>query len=275
MDYGRYNDLRVIAKTNEGFRLDGGNTQVLLPAKSATDDLKVGDTIEVFVYVNKAGQAVATTKDVFAEADSFAFLNVTDVNDDGAYLDLGIDKDVFVPLKKQKHPMEKDKGYTVFVYVDEQSGRLLASSYLANFVETETFDFEEGDEVKVLIAERTPLGYNAIINNRFIGLIYHNEVFANLKIGEKRKAWIKSIRVEGKIDLSLQPQGFSHILDTKEVILLALKENKGVIPLGDKSSPDAIYELFQISKSAFKKAIGGLYKERLITLTDEEIKLVR
>lgn len=275
MDYGRYNDLRVIAKTNEGFRLDGGNTQVLLPAKSATDDLKVGDTIEVFVYVNKAGQAVATTKDVFAEADSFAFLNVTDVNDDGAYLDLGIDKDVFVPLKKQKHPMEKDKGYTVFVYVDEQSGRLLASSYLANFVETETFDFEEGDEVKVLIAERTPLGYNAIINNRFIGLIYHNEVFANLKIGEKRKAWIKSIRVEGKIDLSLQPQGFGHILDTKEVILLALKENKGVIPLGDKSSPDAIYELFQISKSAFKKAIGGLYKERLITLTDEEIKLVR
>ncbi|RZL13752.1 MAG: RNA-binding protein, partial [Pedobacter sp.] len=197
-----------------------------------------------------------------------------DANEDGAYLDLGIGKDVYVPTREQKRMMEIGESYAVYVYLDETNNRMLASSRLDKFIEEDDFDFDEGDEVSLLITEKTDLGYNAIINNRYIGLLYHNELFANLQPGEKRKGWIKKVRVEGKIDLTLQPTGFGHILDSKDVILKELKENGGTILLGDKSTPDEIYERFQISKSAFKKAIGGLYKERKITVSDFEIKIV-
>jgi len=156
--------------------------------------------------------------------------------------------------------------------LDEFSNRLLASSKVDQFLGDTNFDFEEGDEVDLLIVDRSDLGYNAIINDEYIGLLYHNELFTDLVPGVRCKGWIKKIRVEGKIDLTLQPSGFSHILDTKDYILEELKV-VGEINLGDKSSPEDIYERFQVSKSAFKKAIGGLYKERLITLSDHHIKL--
>jgi predicted RNA-binding protein (virulence factor B family) len=189
-------------------------------------------------------------------------------------MDLGIDKDVYVPDREQKRPMQKGYKYVVYVYLDENNDRLLASSKLYDFVEEENFDFEEGDEVSLLITEETDLGFNAIINNTYIGLLYHNEVFDNIQIGDMRKGWIKKIRVEGKIDLTLQPSGYGHILDSKEMILAALKKSGGTIELGDKSSPEEIYHRFQISKSAFKKTIGSLYKERLIMLSDDSIRLL-
>lgn len=274
VEIGKYNFLRIAGKNANGLSLTDGQTEVLLPYTEVPKNQDLEGEIEVFVYINKAGDKIGTIKDVYAVADEFSFLDVVDTNDDGAFLDIGIAKDVFAPNKLQKRPMQKGQGYVVYIFVDKETGKLLASSQLDNYVEHENHDFEEGDEVKILIADKTPLGYNAIINNKFIGLIYENEIFGAIETGEFRKGWIKNIRVEGKIDLSLQPQGFGHILDTKEVVLLALKENKGVIALGDKSSPDEIYERFQISKSAFKKAIGGLYKERLITLSDGEIKLL-
>jgi predicted RNA-binding protein (virulence factor B family) len=163
--------------------------------------------------------------------------------------------------------------HVVFVYLDEFSNKLLASSKVDQFVETINFDFEEGDQVDLLIVDKSDLGYNAVINNEFIGLLYHNELFTHLEPGTRCPGWIKKIRVEGKIDLTLQPSGFSHILDTKQYILEELKA-VGEINLGDKSSPDEIYERFKVSKAAFKKAIGGLYKERLITLSDHNIKIV-
>ncbi|MFD0940896.1 CvfB family protein [Pedobacter boryungensis] len=274
IEIGKYNDLRIAAKNSDGLSLSDGDREILLPYADVPKNAELGDNIKVFVFINKDGNTIATTKQALAETDDFAYLTVVDANEDGAYLDLGIGKDIYVPIREQKRPMHKGESYVVYVYLDENNQRMLASSRLDKFIEEDDFDFDEGDEVSLLISEQTDLGFNAIINNRYIGLLYHNELFANLKPGEKRKGWIKKVRIEGKIDLSLQPLGYSHILDTKDVLLKELRENGGVIALGDKSTPEEIYERFQISKSAFKKATGGLYKERIIVIGDKEIKLV-
>lgn len=271
---GKYNDLKIVAKNSDGLSLSDGTREVLLPYSDVPKNADLGDNIKVFVFVNKEGNTIATTQNALAQVDDFAFLTVVDVNDDGAFLDLGIGKDIYVPTREQKRTMLKGESYAVYIYLDESSQRMLASSRLDKFIEEDDFDFDEGDEVNLLITEKTDLGYNAIIENRYIGLLYHNELFANLKPGERRKGWIKKVRVEGKIDLTLQPTGYGHILDTKDVITKALRENGGKIALGDKSTPEEIYNRFQISKSAFKKAIGGLYKERIITISDTEIKIV-
>jgi predicted RNA-binding protein (virulence factor B family) len=190
-------------------------------------------------------------------------------------LNLGIDKDVFVPKKEQKHPMDLGEKYVVYIYLDDHANRLLASSRLNNFIGELDADLEEGDEVALLISEKTDLGYNAVINNRHIGLLYHNEIYETLQPGDKRRGYIKKIREENKIDLSLQPIGFDHILQLRNSLVQVIKDNNGVLPLGDKSSPEEIQQKLKISKKAFKKAIGGLYKERLITLSDHEIRLVQ
>ena len=270
---GKYNKLRVGAKNSQGLSLTDGENEVLLPFLAVPPTIALGDDVDAFVYLNKDGSTVATLKDVLATADEFALLTVVAVNDDGAFVDIGVDKDVFVPKREQKKPMELGESYVVFVYLDHQSNRLLASSKIDEFVAHDGFDFEEGDAVDLLIIDKSDLGYNAIINDEFIGLLYHNEVFSIIEPGQRTKGWIKTIRVDGKIDLTLQPSGFGHVLETKDYILEELKV-VGEINLGDKSSPEEIYNRFQVSKSAFKKAIGGLYKERLITISDHQIKLV-
>jgi len=270
---GKYNQLRVAAKNSQGLSLTDGTNEVLLPYLEVPTNIELGDDVNAFVYLNKDGSTVATLKEVLATADEFALLTVVSVTDDGAYVNIGIDKDVFIPNREQKRPMEIGESYVVFVYLDNQSNRLLASSKVDNFVEHHNFDFEEGDTVDLLIVDKSDLGYNAIINDEFIGLLYHNEVFSIIEPGQRTTGWIKTIRVDGKIDLTLQPSGFGHVLETKDYILEELKV-VGEINLGDKSTPEEIYNRFQVSKSAFKKAIGGLYKERLITLSDHHIKLI-
>jgi predicted RNA-binding protein (virulence factor B family) len=274
IETGKFNNLRIVAKNSDGLSLSDGDREILLPYLDVPANAELGDTLKVFVFVNKDGNTIATTKTALAEVENFAFLTVVDASEDGAYLDLGIGKDIYVPVREQKRPMHKGESYVVFVYLDENNQRMLASSRLDKFIDEEYFDFDEGDEVNLLICDKTDLGFNAIIDNKNIGLLYHNELFANLQPGDQRKGWIKKIRIEGKIDLSLQPLGYGHILDTKDVILKELRENGGKIALGDKSTPDEIYDRFQISKSAFKKAIGGLYKERIISISDDEIKIV-
>ena len=274
IEIGKYNELRVLSKTEAGLNLTDGDKLVILPYQYVPRGLEIGDNVNVFVYIQKDGRLTGTTQKAYAEVGDFAFLKVVSDGEDGTYIDLGIDKDVYVPTKEQKRPMQKGYKYVVYLYLDENNERLLASSKLYDFVEEEDFDFEEGDEVSLLITEETDLGFNAIINNTYIGLLYHNEVFDNIQVGEQRKGWIKKIRVEGKIDLTLQPSGYGHILDSKEMILAELKKSGGIIELGDKSSPEEIYHRFQISKSAFKKTIGSLYKERLIVLSDDSIRLL-
>jgi len=271
---GQYNDLRIINKTEAGLILTDGEKDVLMPYTDVPKNAEIGENVNVFVFMNKDGRLHGTTKKPLACVGDFAFLTVVDeAEDGGAFMDIGIGKDVYVPKREQKSPMFKGDKHVVYVFLDESNDRMLASSKLVNYVEEENFDLEEADEVSLLIVDRSDLGYNAIIDNKYIGLLYTNELFDELNPGEERKGWIKKIRVEGKIDLSLQPMGYGHILETKDVILADLKDSGGVISLGDKSTPDDVYHRFKISKSAFKKAIGGLYKERLITISDHQIKL--
>ncbi|MCD0490126.1 S1-like domain-containing RNA-binding protein [Pedobacter sp. MC2016-14] len=271
---GEYNDLRIINKTDNGLILTDGDKEALLPYTLVPANTEIGANISVFVYTHKDGSLLATTKRPLACVGDFAFLTVVDETEDGVFMDLGIDKDVYVPQREQKRPMSKGDSHVVYVFLDDSNDRMVASSRLTNFVEEEDIDLEEGDEVSLLIVDRSDLGFNAIIDNKYIGLLYTNELFDELHPGEIRKGWIKKIRVEGKIDLSLQPMGYSHILDSKDIIYQELKDSKGIIALGDKSTPEDIYHRFKISKSAFKKTIGALYKERKITVSDHEIRIV-
>ncbi|MET4083010.1 putative RNA-binding protein (virulence factor B family) [Pedobacter sp. UYP30] len=274
MNIGSYNELRIVSKTEAGLNLTDGDKLVLLPYSHVPKDAEIGDNLNVFVFVQKDGRLTATTQKAYASVGDFAFLKVVADGEEGAFMDLGIDKDIYVPTKEQLRPMRMGEKHVVFLFLDEGNDRLLASSKLYDFVENETFDFEEGDEVNLLISEETDLGYNAIINNKYIGLLFFNEVFTNVKVGDRRKGWIKNIRVDEKIDLTLQPSGYSHVISSKDMILAELKKHGGIIPLGDKSHPEDIYERFQISKSVFKKTIGALYKERIIKLSDDEIVLI-
>lgn len=271
---GQYNDLRIVNKTEKGLILTDGEKEALLIYTEVPVNTEVGAVINVFVYVHKDGSLMATTQRPLACVGDFAYLLVVDETPDGVFMDLGIGKDVYVPLKEQKRPMFKGDRHVVYVFLDESNDRMVASSRLTNFVEEDDLDLEEGDEVSLLIVDRSDLGYNAIIDNKYIGLLYTNELFDELNSGEIRKGWIKKVRVEGKIDLTLQPTGYGHILDSKDVIFAALKENNGIINLGDKSSPEEIYQRFKISKNAFKKTIGALYKERRITIADHEIAIL-
>ncbi len=271
---GAFNTLRIAGKNKDGLSLTDGKTEILLPFDNFSESFEIGDDVEVFVYVNKADEIVATTKQAFGQVGEFVSLPCIDVSADGAYLDLNIEKDVFVPKKEQKRPMIVGESYVVYLYLDNLNRKLVGSSKVDKYTLEEAADLDEGDEVQILICDKSDLGYNAIINQSYMGLLYHNEIFGPLSPGEERRAWIKKIRIDGHIDLSLQASGYGHVLDTKDIIMQALEKNQGLIPLGDKSSPDEIYERFEISKSVFKKAIGALYKERKITLSDHEIRLV-
>lgn len=273
-EIGKYNILRIVGKKSDGLILSDGENEIVLPSGEMPPQAEVNDTITVFVFLNTAGQLLATTKQALAEVGDFAWLTVIDSGEDGALLDLGISENVYVPIKEQRRPMRQGEKHIVYLYPDELNQRILASSRLHKYIEDGDFDLEVGEEVRLLISEESDLGFNAIINNRHIGQLYNNELFANVAIGDSCKGWIKNIHIHGKIDLSLRPQGFSHVLDTKKVILRALKGEGGTIGLGDKSTPEEIQARFQISKNAFRKAIGGLYKERLITLSDYQIQLL-
>lgn len=274
VEIGKFNELRFIKKTENGLILTEGEKEVLLPYVYAPEGAEIGDNLHVFVYIHSDGRLMATTETPVAQVDEFAFLEVVDENENGAFMDMGIGKDVFVPNKEQKRPMKIGQKYVVFLYNDEKTERITASSYLSDFINQDEHDFEEGDEVRLLITDESELGYSAIINQRFMGLLYRNEVFEDLKPGDQKRGFIKKIREGNKIDLSLQVIGFKHILDLKDSLMIDLQENNGSILLGDKSSPEDIYNRLKISKKAFKKAIGSLYKERLITISDHEIKLV-
>ena len=271
---GKINELKFIRKTSTGLVLGANEEEVLLPYTSVTDEVNTDEPIHAFVYMNSDGRLLATLKTPLACVDEFAVLEVIDQNDDGAFLDLGIEKDVFVPQREQKRPMRLREKYVVYLYLNEYNNRIEASSRLAGYIDEGEVDFEVGDEVELYITDPGDLGYNAIINKKFAGLLYHNELYEHLNHGEIRKGYIKKIREENKIDLSLNPIGYTHILDTKESLLAKLEENGGVLDLGDKSSPTEIYKRLKISKKAFKKTIGGLYKDRLIEIFDNEIRKV-
>ena len=274
VNIGEYNELEVVKELEFGIYLRVDDIEILMPTKWVPEGTRIGDMLNVFIYRDSDDRLIATTMVPFATANTFAFLEVKDANAMGAFLDWGMQKDLLVPFREQPVKMEPGKSYVVFVYVDDISNRLVASARLNKYIEGNDIKVMEGDMVDLLIYSETPLGYNAIINNMYSGLIYKNEIYETIRIGDRVKGFVSRVREDNKIDLRLQKSGFELVDDVKWRILKMMKDEKGFLSLSDNSSPEEIKAKLAISKKAFKKAIGALYKERLIKLTDKGVMLV-
>ncbi len=274
INVGTYNELEVVKELDFGIYLREGDVEILMPTKWVPAGTKIGDLLNVFIFRDSDDRLIATTKEPYATSESFAFLEAKQVNEIGAFMDWGMDKDLLVPFREQAHRMEPRKSYVVFVYVDEETNRLVGSTKLNRFIERENINVQEGDIVDLLVYSETDLGYNAIVNNLYSGLIYKNEIYETIRIGDKIKGFVKRVREDNKIDLSLQKSGFELVDDVKWRILKLMKEQNGFLPLNDNSSPEDIKVKLQISKKAFKKAIGALYRERLVKLTEKGVELI-
>jgi len=274
LQIGVYHTLKIDRETKVGLFLTNGKDDVLLPNKYVPNDFTIGEDLTVFVYLDHEERPVATTLKPFISLNSFAVLKVSYINKFGAFLNWGMEKDLFAPFKEQARPMEKDKRYIVTMYLDKQTGRLAASSKINQFLDKEPLDIEVGQEVDLMVSHITEIGINVIINGKFRGLAYQNEVFETVSPGYKTKGYIKTIRPDGKIDVSFQKQGFEAIDDSVQQVLEALKQNDGVLRLNDNSHPEEIKSVLKMSKKTFKKAIGSLYKQKLIDINNEGIQLV-
>jgi uncharacterized protein len=275
VEVGKLNTLTIKRMRDYGAHLDGGESgDVLLPKKYVPKNCQPGDEIEVFVYVDKEDRLRATTQKPYAAIDQFARLQVKENSSAGTFLDWGLSRDLLVPIREQQTKMEEGKSYVVFVYLDEKTNRIIASSKLDQFLDLQLPDYEEGEEVDLIICDKTDLGYKAVINNSHWGMIYKNEVFQKLIIGQKLKGYIKTIREDLKIDISLQQSGYKRVEDISQSILKTIKDHDGWIPVTDKSPPKDIYAMFGVSKKVFKKAIGALYKKRLIRIDKKGIRIV-
>jgi len=271
---GNIYDLAVVKSVDFGFYVDAKELgEVLLPNKNAPADLAVGDSVEVFLYLDSEGRPVATNQAPKAVVGEFAYLKVVDVTRVGAFLDWGLDKDLMVPFAEQHRPMEAGNFYLVYIYLGID-GRIIASSKIDKFLDDERpHDFKPQQAVDLIIANSTDLGYKAIINHSHWGVLYKNDVHQRLSFGQYKKGFIKYIRPDGKIDLSLQ--GGQETRDKyAKIILQYLNKKGGFAPVHDKSDPQLIADLFGMSKAAFKKAIGGLYKQKIISIEKDGIRLL-
>ena len=276
IELGKYNQLEVVKEVDFGLYLDGGDDgEILLPARYVPEGTKVGDMLNVFIYLDNEERLVATTLDPYAQVGQFAYLEVAWVNQYGAFLNWGLMKDLFVPFREQKMKMQVGRKYIVHVHLDDESYRIMASAKVEHFLSEETPEYEIGEEVDILVWQHTDLGYKAIIDNKFSGLLYENEIFQPISIGMQLKAFIKQVREDGKIDLELQQGGMKKVKDFSETLLAYINEQRGFIRFTDKSDAEQIYKTFGVSKKTFKKAVGDLYKQRLIVLEPNGIYLVR
>jgi predicted RNA-binding protein (virulence factor B family) len=277
IEIGKYHDLEILRTTSIGLYLGAADGEdVLLPNRYCPDQFKVGDTLRVFVYPDNEGRKVATTLVPKVLVNEFAFLQVKSVEPVGAFLDWGLDKDLLVPFREQRQRMEKGRWYIVYMTVDEKTNRLFATNKIEQRLNNEDLELTAGDKVDLLILQKTDLGFSAIINNRHKGLVYDGEIFREINIGQKLTGYIKSIREDHKIDLSLQPIGYQQSADTHtDLVLRRLMEAGGTLPFNDKSPPELIYRELGISKKAFKRAIGAMYKARIIAITESGISLIQ
>lgn len=274
INIGKINKLNVVKQQGANVYLDDGTSgKVLLADKKLPGNCQLGDTLEVFVYVDSEGHLAATTKKPLAEVGDIAWLKVVSLNYVGAFLDWGLPKDLLVPFSEQYHEMEVGRSYLVKVFLDEQS-RIAATTKIDKLLSDEALDFEVGQKVSLIIADKSDLGVKAIINNSYWGMLYENELFQAVRKGQKLDGYIKQIREDRKIDLSLHQPGYGKVVALTDRIIAKLKTNNGVLTLSDKSPPEAIYAAFGVSKKVFKQAIGALYKQQLITIDESGIKLV-
>ncbi|MFD1096385.1 CvfB family protein [Salegentibacter chungangensis] len=271
---GEYHSLIIDRETDPGlFLRDEEGNEVLLPNKYIPETFEIGDEIEVFVYLDHEERPVATTLHPLVKLDEFGFLKCVEVTEFGAFLDWGLEKHLFVPFKEQAYPMKKGHWYLIFCYLDLDTNRLVASSKVHAFLDNSELTVEPFQEVDLIISNKSDLGYNVIINELHLGLIYNDDVFQPLNVGDHIKGFIKKTRPDGKIDVTLQRPGYRSIEPNAQTILDELKRHGGFLEVTDKSAPEKIQQLFQMSKKSFKRAAGNLYKQRLIDITKEGLYL--
>ena len=272
---GKYNQLEVVKTVDFGVYLNGGDDgEILLPTRYVPEGCKPGDMVNVFIYLDNEERLIATTLQPKVQVDEFACLEVAWVNEYGAFLDWGLMKDLFVPFREQKLKMLKGHKYVVHAHVDEYSYRIMASAKVERYLSKEMPPYQPGEEVEVMAWQRTDLGYKVIVDNQSSGLVYQKEIFQQLEPGMKLTAYVRQVREDGKIDLTLQKDGMAKVGDFSSVLLDYIKNHDGFTPLNDKSAAEDIYEAFGVSKKTFKKAVGDLYKRRLILLVEDGIRLV-
>lgn len=272
---GKKQKLPVLRQTSVGFYLGDGEEDVLLPNKLADKTVTVGEELEVFVFPDSQHRKTATLQEPLVQINQFAFLEVFAVSQHGAFLDWNMDTHLFVPFQEQKEKMQEGEYYLVHVYIDEKSDRIVASAKWEKFIQHENITLKELDEVETLVLGETPLGYKCIVNHLYDGLIYKNETFKDIGTGDVLTAYIKQIREDGKLDVILEKPGIESLEKHAQQLLSILRKNGGFLPFHDKSDADEIREAFEISKKAFKRAIGSLYKQRLIELKDNGIQLIK
>nr|WP_067298025.1 S1-like domain-containing RNA-binding protein [Marinobacterium profundum] len=272
---GRYNTLSVIKQKEFGVYLDGENLgEILLPARHVPDDCKVGDTLEVFVYLDSEDFLIATTDKPLAQVGDFVLLRCADVTPVGAFLDWGLPKQLLVPFSEQPVRMQKDKSYLVYIYLDNITNRIVATTKLDRFLDRVPAEYKEGESVELTIANRTDLGIKAVVNGTHWGLIHQSDLFRRLHFGQNLQGYIKQIRPDGKLDLCLDKPGYGKVSGLAGQVLERLKAEGGYMAVNDKTDPQVITRLFGSSKKAFKMAIGTLYKQRLIEISPDGIRLV-
>ncbi len=275
---GQYNTLTVLRDTKVGLFL--GETPddegILLPNKYVPNDIKIGDSLVVFVYLDHEERPVATTLEPYVLLNEFALLRVNYINQVGAFLDWGLEKDLFVPFAAQARPMEKGKRYLVYMFMDPKSNRLVASSKTNQFLSNEELTVRVGDEVDLIVSHITDIGINVIINEQHKGLLYKDEVYDDaIRTGDRLRGFIKTIRPDQKIDVSLQAFGYQKVEPNAQYILDELKASRGFLRLHDNSHPEDIKSVLKMSKKTFKKAIGALYKDKLIEIKEDGIYLIK
>uniref|UniRef100_UPI003FF10B45 CvfB family protein n=1 Tax=Prevotella sp. TaxID=59823 RepID=UPI003FF10B45 len=272
---GDYNQLKVVKKVDFGLYLDGGDEgEILLPSRYVPEGSKVGDELTVFIYLDQEERPVATTEHPLAKVGDFAYLRVAWVNEYGAFLDWGLMKDIFCPFKEQKMRMVKDNYYIVYIKLDEESYRIMATAKVERYFAPQPPSYLPGDDVDLIVWQKTDLGFKVIIDNCYPGLVYENQVFRPLHAGDRLRGYISCVRPDGKIDVMLQPTGRQQTEEFANTLLNYLHDNGGHCNLGDKSPAELIADTFKVSKKTFKKAVGDLYRRKLITIADDGITLV-
>lgn len=274
IDIGKYHTLTIDRDTPPGlFLKDQEENEVLLPNKYKPKNFEIGDEIEVFVYLDHDERPVATTLKPFVKLDEFAYLRCVETNNLGAFLDWGLEKHLFVPFMEQAYKMKKGEWYLIFCYLDLETNRLVASSKVNAFLDNSELTVEPFEKVDLIVTNKTDLGFNVIVNTLHQGLIYNDEIFQKLQTGDKLTGYVKKTRSDGKIDITLQRPGYRSIEPNVQQILNELELKDGFLPLHDKSTPEEIQNLLQMSKKSFKKAVGTLYKQRLVELKPDGIYL--
>ncbi len=273
---GKINNLTILRETGVGLYLgDSEGNEVLLPTSFIKSTYKINDVIPVFIYKDSEDRLIATTLTPKVLIYNFAFLEVSEIAGIGAFLDWGLEKDLFVPFNEQKNKMERGVSYVVYVHLDELTQRIIASSKISKFISNEHLLVDVGAEVDLILFEESPLGFSCIINGAHKGLLYRNDIYKKVQVGDKLKGYVKTIREDNLIDLSLQKLGFKNVLSSTDIILEYLEENNGFLELTDKSSPDEIADKFSMSKATFKKSIGVLYRQRKVILEEAGVRSVK